>query len=416
MKKTMFVLLSVLCFGLNAAEKQGHVHVHDHDHHEHDHGHEQEDHGHVKHEDHGHEHEHDHNHDHDHAHEHNHDRDRAHEHVHDHDHGHGKSVEVAEAIQKVMGLKTVHPEKRRLHSTVTLTGRYELAPDARRTVATPVAGHLTVLVKPLARVKKGDALFTVEAPELSSRAREIAVLEKRLAVYKDIGTKNAQLESDLAVKKVEREALIGGAEEKDGVVTVRAVSDGMVEAFPSDSGAWVETGAAVVRLVNPGAIRLKALAAASDVTRLGDGLKATVDGVEGTIRIGVGDESGLVPVYVIFPKGAAKGRSGARATVACVTDEHEAPVTAIPSRCIVRIGLRPTVFVKDEHDKDRFLAVDVVPGLSDGGWTAVTGLPDDDDLEVVSEGAYELRLALPSGDSKPAGHFHADGTFHEGKD
>ena len=300
--------------------------------------------------------------------------------------------------------------------TVTLTGRYELAPDARRTVATPVAGRLTVLVKPLARVKKGEALFTVEAPELSSRAREIAVLEKRLAVYKGIGTKNAQLESELAVKKVEREALIGGAEEMDGVVTVRAVSDGMVEAFPSDSGAWVETGAAVVRLVNPGAIRLKALAAASDAAKLADGLKAAVDGVEGVIRLGVGDESGLVPVYVVFPDGATKGRAGARASVACVTDEHEKPETAIPSGCIVRIGLQPTVFVKDEHDKDRFLAVDVVPGLSDGGWTAVTGLPDDDDLEVVVEGAYELRLALPAGDSKPAGHFHADGTFHEGKD
>ena len=102
--------------------------------------------------------------------------------------------------------------------------------------------------------------------------------------------------------------------------------------------------------------------------------------------------------------------------MACVTDEHEKPETAIPSGCIVRIGLQPTVFVKDEHDKDRFLAVDVVPGLSDGGWTAVTGLPDDDDLEVVFEGAYELRLALPAGDSRPAGHFHADGTFHEGKD
>ena len=325
-------------------------------------------------------------------------------------------MEVAEAIQKVMGLKTVHPEKRRLQSTVTLTGRYELAPDARRTVATPVAGRLSILVKPLARVKKGEALFTVEAPELSSRAREIAVLEKRLAVYKGIGTKNAQLESELAVKKVEREALIGGAEEKDGVVTVRAVTDGMVEAFPSEAGAWVETGAAVVRLVHPEDLRLKSLAAASDVSRLADGLKAVVAGVEGVIRLGVGDENGLVPVYVVFPHGTTAGRAGARARAVCVTDENENPVTAVPSSCIVRIGLQPTVFVRDEHDRDRFLAVDVVPGLTEGGWTAVTGLPDDDDLEVVSDGAYELRLALPTGDSRPAGHFHADGTFHEGTD
>ena len=102
MKKTMFVLLSALCFGLWAAEKPAHApaHAHDHDHEEHDHEHEKHDHaGH----DHG-------KHDHEHK-----------EHGdHDHGHGHVKSVEVTEAIQKVMGLKTVHPEKRRLRSTVTL--------------------------------------------------------------------------------------------------------------------------------------------------------------------------------------------------------------------------------------------------------------------------------------------------------
>jgi hypothetical protein len=33
----------------------------------------------------------------------------------------------------------------------------------------------------------------------------------------------------------------------------------------------------------------------------------------------------------------------------------------------------------------------------------------------VSDGAYELKLALQEeGDKKSAGHFHADGTFHEG--
>ena len=141
-----------------------------------------------------------------------------------------------------------------------------------------------------------------------------------------------------------------------------------------------------------------------------------MEGAPGEVRLGVGDANGLVPVYVVFPKGGAKGRAGARATASCVLDAHETPVTAVPSRCLVRIGLQPTVFVRDVHDADRFLAVDVVPGLSAGGWTAVTGLPSGGDLDVVAEGAYELKLALPSGDAKPAGHFHADGTFHEGAD
>ena len=112
------------------------------------------------------------------------------------------------------------------------------------------------------------------------------------------------------------------------------------------------------------------------------------------------------------PKAA---RAGERVTVECVVDETEKPVTAVPSACLVKIGLQPTVFVKDEHDPDRFVACSVTPGLVGGGWTAVTGLPDDDDIEIVREGVYELKLALAAS-AKPAGHFHADGTFHESDD
>ena len=48
-----------------------------------------------------------------------------------------KTVSIAKAVQDVMGLKTVHAEKRRVASTVVFAGRYELSPDARKVVATP---------------------------------------------------------------------------------------------------------------------------------------------------------------------------------------------------------------------------------------------------------------------------------------
>ena len=73
------------------------------------------------------------------------------------------------------------------------------------------------------------------------------------------------------------------------------------------------------------------------------------------------------------------------------------------------------MFVRDEHQRDRFVAVKVALGLASGGWTEVTGLPEDENLEVVREGAYELKIALSTqSGAAPAGHFHADGTFHEG--
>lgn len=360
----------------------------------------------------------------------------AHKHKHDHEHGHDehgkcaaggkaeshnrtesalKAVSIAKAVQEVMGLKTVHAEKRRVASTVVFAGRYELSPDARKVVATPVAGRLTLLVGPLAEVKKGDVLFKVSSPELVARSHDIEALEKRVNVYRDIKTPNAALENELAVKRAQRAAMLAGAEEKDGVITVRADDDGMVESLVAQDGAWLETGAAAVQTVRTHDLRFKALVAASDALRLRNGMPAKVDGHHGHVRIGVGDDTGIVPVYVLFGEDV-HALSGARSQAECVTDETERPHIAVPSRSIVTIGLQPTVFIRDAHDAGRYVAVPVTPGVSGGGWTAVEGLPSGS-CEVVSEGAYELKLALPSaGGSKSAGHFHADGTFHEGED
>lgn len=380
--------------------------------------------------DHGHEqkqkHEHGENCNHGHAHKHKHD----YEHEHD-EHGkcaaggkaesHNrteralKAVSIAKAVQEVMGLKTVHAEKRRVASTVVFAGRYELSPDARKVVATPVAGRLALLVKPLAEVKKGDVLFKVSSPELVARSHDIEALEKRVNVYRDIKTPNAALENELAVKRAQRAAMLAGAEEKDGVITVRADDDGMVESLVAQDGAWLETGAAAVQTVRTHDLRFKALVAASDALRLRNGMPAKVDGHHGHVRIGVGDDTGIVPVYVLFGEDV-HALAGARSQAECVTDETERPHIAVPSRSIVTIGLQPTVFIRDAHDAGRFVAVPVTPGVSGGGWTAVEELPSGR-CEVVSEGAYELKLAIPSDDGrKRSGHFHADGTFHEGED
>lgn len=357
-------------------------------------------------------------HEHEHVHEHEHEYEHEHEHEHEHDHAHptGKFVTVASSVQQTLGLKTVRPERRKLSGSLVVTGRYELAPEARRVVATPVAGHLSLKVHAFSKVAKGDVLFTIAAPNLVSLAEEIALLEKRLAVYREIKTPNAALENELAVKKASRAALLSGAEEANGLIVVRAMSAGVVEALPATDGAYLDVGGEVVRLVDPAALRIKALVSSVELGRLSDGLTCRADGVAGELRIGLDAEAGLIPVYAIFPAGAPKGRVGSRASFSCETDDAATELVCVPKSAIVKIGLQPTVFVRDESNADRFLAIDIAPGETVGGWTALTGLPDDDDLEIVTDGAYELKLALAANTTKPTGHFHADGTFHEGED
>lgn len=342
----------------------------------------------------------------------------AHNHDHQSEHGHQNGshakVHVPLSVQKVMGLKTVHAQKRLVSSSVSFAGRYELVPDARTVVSSPVAGRLSLLVKTLSNVREGDALFKVTSPELIARSHEISALEKRLKVYREIKTPNAALENELAVKRAEREAMLAGAHEHNGTVTVHASSDGMVESLFAQDGSWLETGAAAIQIVRAHHLRFKALLAASDALLLKDGMSAKVGMHTGRIRIGVGDDTGLVPVYVLFDSDV-NALAAERAIAQCSTQSNEKPHLSIPSKCIVTVNLQPTVFVRDAHDHEHFIAVAVTPLASNDGWSAIEGL-DSTHCEIVSDGAYELKIALQNSDSKKtAGHYHADGTFHTGE-
>ena len=350
-------------------------------------------------------------------------KEHDHDHEHGHGHGHGEThaqdaeVRVSDAAARAMGLKTVRAERRRMLSTVSLWGRVELAPDARMSVAPSVGGRIQLKARPLQAVKAGDVLFTVDAPEVRAKTKEIELLERRLKVYRELNRAPADLETQLALRKAEREALLAGAEETNGVVTVRATETGRVDVLSVLDGAWVSSGTAVVEFVRPERVRVKALVAASEAARLKDGVKVRCGEAVGVLQLGFGDSDGLMPVYVVFGQERLTARPGERLRVECMTDESETPVVAVPAACVVRVGLEPTVFMRDEHAGDRFVAVKVTLGRTNNGWTEVVGLPDDDDLEIVKEGAYELKIALSArAGASVAGHFHADGTFHDQQD
>ncbi len=364
-----------------------------------------------------------------HGHEHGHDHasEKPAEHAGEHGHGdgetkrqtEGRSVKASVHAQRLIGLKTRRAERRRIEATLPLVGRFELSPSARFASASPIAGRVSLKTRPLADVAAGDMLFTVTSSELSASAREIAVLERRLAAYRAAGAKNAALESELAIKRETRTALLGGAtEETNGVVAVRAARAGRVEAIDLPDGAFAEVGANVLTLVDRTALRLKARVTPGELARLSDGLPVSVQGRAGQLRIGLADAAGTdSAAYVEFDKPDSAWRPGVRAVADCVTDSSANEVWCVPSEALVQVGVEPVVFVRDVHDDDRFIAIDAETGLSAGGWTEIRNLSRD--WEVVVHGQHELKIALgeqSDGGRKAAGHFHADGAFHEGED
>ena len=328
------------------------------------------------------------------------------------EHGHGNELHVSHAARELMGLTTVKASKRRVSSTVGFYGRFELAGDARITASAAVAGRVTLKVKPMQRIKRGDVLFTVASPDLRSRKAELAILEKRLSAYSGVRTRNAELEAQVAVKRAELAAIAGDLVHDDGVVAVTASADAMVDAVGVSDGAWAEIGAAVVTLARTDRIRFRAQIPVSDAANLADGMSVEVDGRSGLISIGIADDSATVPVYAEFAENDPKWRVGTRCRALCETGSTSQPVVCVPESCLITIGLDPVVIVRDDDEEDAFVPVKVHLGRRGGGFVEVEGLPEN--AEVVKDGVYELKLAL-GGSNKKAGHFHADGQFHEGE-
>lgn len=210
-------------------------------------------------------------------------------------------------------------------------------------------------------------------------------------------------------------------------VEVRAAGPGVVEAMPATSGAWVEDRGLVVSTVQPSMLRFRAKGLQSDLPALRDGLRARVvppgggvlgdgEAMEGTLTVGLsaGGEDRTVDLLVTPARVAGWARAGVSGFLEVETEGKGGEELAIPLAAVISDGLMPVIFRRDPKDPDAVIRLEADLGTDDGRWVVVkSGVREGD--EVVLEGVYQLMLAT-SESARKGGHFHADGTFHEGED
>lgn len=355
---------------------------------------------------------------HDHAHDHEDTKplvEAEHHHEHEHEMEDALALELPEATQRLIGLKTTAVEQRQLHASIPLRGRFERDPDTLQTLTAPITGRITFKRKQFDTVRAGDELFTITAPELQMRANEINILQQRLATYQSAKIAHAELESQLKLKLGEWQALVGDAEINKDTLSVKSPIDGTLSQWSIPNGAWCEMGEPILQLTPQAPLRFKALVSPTEAQRLTNGMAVHYGAQQGSLRIGLTSESGLTPLYVYFATSPEYAMDGRYAVMECHLHSTETPVTAIPTQAVVRIGVQPTVFIRDPHNPNRFVACSVTLGIAHQGWVAISGLPCGT-KEVVTQGQYELKLALPSATpQEPLGHYHADGSFHQGE-
>lgn len=328
------------------------------------------------------------------------------------------------------------PEWRRLLEEIAATrARVEsMVPlrDAHRVHETSTAEKVEIW---RARVAQLENLRDAGGGIAAQLAEAKATLNSTQADLADLLEKDAELEAqdrvlnaDLRALEARRDLLLestgaAGAASANSI-EVRAVSPGVVESIDATTGGLVGDSGLVLSVVQPEAIRLRARGLQSDLGVLRDGLPVRIvppqggsvdlqDTMEGGLRLSpLADPDGRTIDLLVEPTAlSAWARPGVTAHLEVTLDGGDEEL-AIPARAVVRDGTVPVIFRRDPSNPDEAIRMEADLGVSDGRWVAVlSGVKAGD--EVVLDGTYQLMLAT-SGAASQGGHFHPDGTFHEG--
>jgi len=225
-------------------------------------------------------------------------------------------------------------------------------------------------------------------------------------------------------------------------IEVRALTPGVVQSVNIASGGVIDQHAHVLSTVQPDQVRFRAVGLQSDLPRLADGQAASVVAAQapqpgknapaataqneaaaafsGTLMLApTADPERRTLELILAPSTGSTPPAWAKAGVAAfleiVTSGAQAgrnDELAIPLKCVARDGTAAIIFRRDPADPNKAIRMEADLGLDDGRWVIIkSGVAEGN--EIVLDGVYQLMVAT-SGSITKGGHFHPDGTFHEG--
>lgn len=332
----------------------------------------------------------------------------------------------------------------------TLHGQMVIPPHAVTTYALPAAGRVTFHVKSAQQVRKGDLLYTLASPDIvemegaAAQARadlnrcvaELSALKERRELLEKIGTKNSELNTSIRFKEAEEESLkaalsaasnklklaAASGEMKDNTLYVYAAADGSVQSVDMTQGAWGEQGAPALVMANKGELEFTTTIYGADPVHYAKAQLALTQGrntelLDGALRVAEQVDPATQSRTLYFTPDRLPAGTHAGQLARLDLYSHDSATDGfipVPNSAVVKVGVNDVVFIKTGEDAFVMKKVQTLPARQ--GKTPVKGLIPGQ--TIVTKGGYELKYILPAegaGSKKAAGHFHADGQFHEGE-
>lgn len=207
------------------------------------------------------------------------------------------------------------------------------------------------------------------------------------------------------------------------VVSLRAPSAGAIVRIAAADGTWCDRDAEVLEIQDAGELVFQGRVPEADAHRLRAGTPVRIEPAGGSVPPVETVLDGVRPVAdprtrtllveARVPNAGSTLPHGMSAAAHVLVAKSEQPEVLVPAACVVRDGLEAVVFRRDPADRAKVIRTAVTLGKEADGWVeAISGVGGGE--ELVRDGVHQLKQA-GLGKAPAGGHFHADGTFHEGQ-
>lgn len=325
-------------------------------------------------------------------------------------------IYLAKESQYLFGVRTALAAYTTTYTRRTLYGTVSAAAGGEGKVVVPQTGRIVSLSAQVGQqVRAGQVLAIIDqtldatqqitlSTERANAQAELRAAQQdynRLQTIADIAARKDVVAAELRLRQARQNAGILNNQARNRRVSVTSPISGTVDVFTLAVGQQVNQGDELVRVINPGKLRVEAQVFAQDLAAITTGATFRVEGLQAQAS---GAPARLVAFSnVVNPVNQARQlvleldatanplfRPGQAVNVQVGSPAASgSKQLVVPTSALTDLGGKPVVFVHGEPEE--FLIRYVQPGPANGEQTVLLGGNVNENDRVVTTGTYQLK-------------------------